>query len=365
MERMSGVFHYANPTTIYWGPGSLEHLSEELDSLGVKRPYLVSTRSVVANAGLLQRIRDAAGRELAGISGAIGQHAPEIDVEDAIRTAKAADPDGIVSAGGGSPIDAAKIVALRLGEKSNGEGRLPHAAIPTTLSTAELAPTAGMTDSRGQKGGLRDSRLTPSVVFYDAELALHTPLDLWLSTGIRSLDHAVETILESGDHPYPDTLALESIRRLFISLPAAKAEPASAAIRGDNQVAAWFSYSLPRAAGGLSHVLGKQIGSPFGIPHGVTSCLLLPHVMRYRARSQASRMALMAPAMGVARPGADAEELASAAADAVYELVGRLGLPQHLSAYNLTPEQIRAAAEPISGSRYPLDDLLAIYRAAA
>ncbi|HLQ32229.1 MAG TPA: iron-containing alcohol dehydrogenase [Chloroflexota bacterium] len=355
---MGGVFRYVNPPTICWGPRSLERLAEELDRLGVRKPFVVTTRSVAASQSVMTRLVKAAGRDFVGEPAVIGQHAPEKQVECAIEAARAAQPDGVLSIGGGSPIDAAKMVAFEL-------GGTPHVAVPTTLSAAELAPSAGVTDQAGRKGGKRDPRLTPSAVIYDAELTLHTPLGLWLSTGIRALDHAVETILESGEHPYSDTLALEAVRRLFASLPQAKARPGALEVRTENQIAAWLSYSLPQAAGGLSHMLGKQIGSPYGIPHGVTSCLLLPHVMRYRARSEAERLARLAPPMAAARPSAPAVELASAAADAVYALIRKLGLPQHLSAYHLTDDQLRAAAEPLASDRYPLDDLLAIYRAAA
>lgn len=354
---MAGVFHYVNPNTIYWGPRSIERLAEEREKLGVRRPFCVTTRSVAGESHLFGRLVKTLGCELAAEPAIIGQHAPKHDVEAAAQAALAAGADGVVSIGGGSPIDAAKIVALELGAK-------PHLAVPTTLSAAELAPSAGVTDASGRKGGKRDPRLTPSAVFYDAELALHTPIELWLSTGIRALDHAVETILEPGEHPYSDTLALEGVRRLFASLPQAKARPGALDVRTENQLGAWLSYSLPRVAGGLSHMLGKQIGSPFGIPHGVTSCLLLPHVMRYRARRQSDRLALLAPAMGVDRHGS-VDELAAAAADAVYGLVHRLGLPQHLSVYHLTDEQFHSAAEPLATGEQPLKDLVAIYRAAA
>ena len=116
---------------------------------------------------------------------------------------------------------------------------------------AAPAASARVTAEPGRNGGKRDPRLIPSCVIYDAELSLHPPLDLWLSTGIRALDHAVETILDDGGQTYSDTLCLEAIRRLFSSLPAAKARPGSLDVRTENQVGAWLSYSYPPAASGL------------------------------------------------------------------------------------------------------------------
>src|SRR5205814_2230391 len=179
------------------------------------------------------------------------------------------------------------------------------------------------------KAGMRDPRLLAEAVIYDAELTLMTPMQLWLSTGIRALDHAVEGFLAEGEHPFNDVMALEAIRRLFDSLPRAKAAPEDLGVRTENQLAAWFSFMLPGAsAAGLSHTMGKQIGARHGIPHGVTSCVLLPHVMRYAAESQPARLAALSEATGSGGGPL-------AAADDVQRLVGPLDLPQHLAAYGL------------------------------
>ncbi len=112
-------------------------------------------------------------------------------------------------------------------------------------------------------------------------------------------------------------------------------------MRTDNQLAAWFSFTLPGAsAGGLSHTMGKQIGARHGIPHGVTSCLLLPHVMRYLG----ARAPLPSP-------------------DEVYDLIGSLGLPQHIAAYGIGEPELKRAADELAG-RYPAADLLGIYLSA-
>jgi alcohol dehydrogenase class IV len=280
----------------------------------------------------------------------IGQHAPMSQIRAGVDEARAAGVDGIVSFGGGSAIDAAKVISVQL---ADGAGRpIPHIAIPTTLSVAELAASAGYTNDAGDKAGTRDPRLMVETVIYDAELTLATPMELWLSTGIRALDHAVEGFLAPGDHPFSDVMALEAIRRLFNTLPRAKAAPDDPNVRTENQLAAWFSFTLPGAsASGLSHTMGKQIGARYRIPHGVTSCLLLPHVIRYLATNMPERMAVLT------------ETLGGVAADRVQHLIEFLGLPQHIAPYGIGEPELRRAAAELAG-KYPAEDLLGIYLSA-
>ncbi|HET7339691.1 MAG TPA: iron-containing alcohol dehydrogenase [Candidatus Dormibacteraeota bacterium] len=319
------TFTYSNPRVIHWGAGSVAKLRE----LDAKSIAVVTTRSLRDH---LDRLPITASCVVV-----IGQHAPMSQIDEGVRVARGA--DAVVSFGGGSPIDAAKIIALRL-------GGVPHTAVPTTLSVAELAAGAGYTSEQGDKAGMRDAGLMPSAVIYDAELTLATPMELWLSTGIRALDHAVEGFLAEGEHPFNDVMALEAIRRLFDSLPRAKAAPGNVGVRTENQLAAWFSFTLPGAsAAGLSHTMGKQVGARHGIPHGVTSCLLLPHVMRYLGATMADRAARLPTP------------------DDVYELIGALGLPQHIAKYGIGESELRRAASELAG-KYPPEDLLGIYLSA-
>ncbi len=379
----AGAFRYANPVSIHWGAGCLESvLDAELERLVSRRVFVVTTRSVDAHPDLAPRLRQRLGHRLVGWYAGIGQHAPVQAIAEAVQAARASQPHALVSFGGGSPVDAAKAVAFALATgldlrepraaanarrlSLTGKAVLPHLSIPTTLSVAELSGLAGFTtaDTR-EKVGLRDPGLIPAAVFYDATLTLATPLDLWLATGIRAVDHAVETIVAPGSHPLADALALDGLRRLSESLPATLANPADLETRTRSQLGAWFTFTLPGpAASGLSHTLGKRIGSRHGIPHGETSCLLLPHVMRYLAPRTAAAQARIAEALGVDVRGATVEQAAARAADAVANLVARLGLPQHLEPYGLTDADLLAAIEPVATPELPRDDLLAIMRAA-
>ena len=368
----SGSFRYTNPSTIHWGAGSLAtHLSREVEQRNLRRAFVISTRSVAAHPALGARLSELLGERCVGAFGGISQHAPAASVAAAVDAARAAQPDVLISFGGGSPIDAAKAVAFGLAtgldftdpnaaenaRQIKARDLLPHIAIPTTLSAAELSGLAGFTtETDHEKVGLRGEALIPSVVIFDAELSLHTPLELWLSTGIRAVDHAVETLLAPGAHPFSDVLALDGLRRLRASLLLTRADPSDLFARTESQLGAWFSFTLPGpAASGLSHTLGKRLGSRHNIPHGVTSCLLLPHVMRYLAPRTSAAQARIAEALG-------SED--QCAADIIAQLIERLDLPRHLAAYGLTEADLETAARPVASDDYPLKDLIDVLRGA-
>jgi len=348
---MPWAFGYANPRAIQWGPGALTQLAPELKRLQMNRVALFTNRSLLAEGKLIEQVRGAMGEAEGPATVVISQHAPHTEIDAAVELATEAGVDGVVSFGGGSAIDAAKIVAVKLADRRGLAYRgLPHIAIPTTLSVAELAGGAGFTNEAGDKAGMRDVRLLLDSVIYDAELTLATPMNLWLSTGIRAMDHGVEGFLAEGEHPFSDTLALEGIRRLFGSLPRAMAAPADVEARTENQLAAWFTFTLPGpSAGGLSHVMGKQIGARHGIPHGVTSCLLLPHVLRYLAQTMPERVAKVGEATGSGDAARDIERL-----------IVSLGLPQHIAAYGIGEPELRRAASELGG-KYPSAELLRVY----
>ena len=200
-------FHYANPAVVHWGPGcARERLGEEIRRLDARRVLLVTTRSALRDPRLAPAVEALLGDRLAGRFGEVGEHAPARSVMELAEAARAARADALVSLGGGSPIDAAKAAAFSLATgldlrlpDSLARARgvklgpvLPHVALPTTLSAAELSGGAGFSaEGTREKVGVAAPELRPAAALYDAELALATPLALWLSTGIRAVDHAV------------------------------------------------------------------------------------------------------------------------------------------------------------------------------
>ena len=289
----------------------------------------------------------------------IKQHAPESGVRAAANAAKEAEADSLISLGGGSPIDATKIVVKQLSEDFQHQPR-PHIAVPTTLSAAEFSNSAGMTDEKlGRKTGVRDVRMVPRQIFLDPEMTLPTPGWLWASTGIRSLDHAVEAVLSPKHQAYVDALALAAIRILFHNLKESTAEPISLRSRSACQTAAWMSDAGVLSVGtGISHSIGRVIGATWNIPHGITSCITLAEVMRVQAKRNPERLRLIAEAEGRQTDGAT-EKVASSAADGVAALINELGLSKRLRDYGIQKVDFPRIAEG-AGSKEQASEIIQV-----
>jgi len=325
----SNTYRFLPLEKVIHGPGSVGQLPEEVDRLGGRRAIIITGHSLAHKTPLVAELERLLGRRHAGTFAGIRQHTPESGIIAASQLVTEVDADLLVCLGGGSPIDAAKSVARAMAAES---GRtLPQVALPTTLSAAEFSHMAGYTDeSAGAKTGFRDPSVTPKVVILDPELTLYTPPWLWSASGIRALDHAVETLYSPGRHPVNDVLALEAIAELFTCLRRAKESPEDVETKYRCQLAAWMSFFGPAAVQyGLSHRLGRIVGATFGVAHGVTSAIFLAHVMRYKAETEAPRLAPVAHKLKLADEAPD-HQAALAAADAVTALVRQLGLPYRL-----------------------------------
>ncbi len=194
-------------------------------------------------------------------------------------------------------------------------------------------------------------RLVPRLIFLDPELTIHTPPWLWASTGVRSLDHAVEAVYSSEHQPFVDTLALQAIRLLFENLKISTGNPTDLQSRLSCQIAAWMSFAGVLSVGmGLSHAIGRVIGATWNIPHGITSCLTLAEVMRMEARRNTERLALIAKAEGRPLEDVPADKAALSAADGVSELVGELGLSKRLRDYGIKKENLSMIAQEVGGA---------------
>lgn len=348
---LNGEYSYLPIERVHFGQKSIARLSDELDRLGSRRPFLVTGKTIAEQTNLCQRVEDFSGRKLAGIFSGIKQHAPQSGIFEATRQAKLASADSLISLGGGSPIDSAKIVAKELSENF-AKPAPPHIAIPTTLSAAEFSHAAGMTDEASRrKVGFRDPRMVPRVVFLDPEMTIQTPPWLWASSGIRSLDHAVESVYSPKHQPFVDVLALETVRLFFENLKESTADPSDLGKRLACQMAAWMSFAGVLSVGtGLSHAIGRTIGATWNIPHGITSCLTLAEVMRLEASRSPERLILIARAEGRKLEGLGQKEAALEASLGVRKLVQAIGLSKRLSDYGITRDDLPGIARESASS---------------
>jgi maleylacetate reductase len=335
----SGTHTFLQTTRVHFGADALAKLKQEARPYG--RAFIITGRSLNEKTGLISLVEALLGSRHAGTFAGIGQHTPGGAVERAAVEAETADL--LVGVGGGSVIDGTKAVARELGYPQ-------QVAIPTTLSGAEWANRAGVTDERsGRKRGFADPKTVPRVVVLDPEATVFTPEKLWLSTGIRALDHAVEGFLFGGDHPITDVTGLEGARRLIEYLPLSKREPEDLETRLELQLAAWLSYFGPaNTPMGLSHELGRRIGASYDVPHGITSCTILaPSLQVVQQRVQDERWSRLSEALD----GEPHERVSS--------LVEELGLPGRLREVGVPEEDL----EDIAGE-YGDGEALAILRAA-
>ena len=262
-----------------------------------------------------------------------------------------------MTVGGGTAIDTVKVLQICLAHNvdsaesldglhatvgADGKRHVPdirpspirQIVVPTTLSGAEFSNLAGVTDERiRQKHSFIGPDIGARAVILDPEATLYTPEWLWLSTGVRGVDHAVETLCSSEANPYCDGLALHALR-LFAQ---ALLRPEDLAARLQCQQASWLAASsIARVNYGASHGIGHVLGAFADVPHGHTSCVMLPHVMRYNEPVTAGKQRLIAEAMG--RSGVPA-------ADAVAGLISSLKQPRTLRDVGVKREQLPKIAE--------------------
>jgi len=390
-----GEFAFTRLEKVVFGPGKVAELGPELERRGLKRAVIVTGRSLGASP-LLQRLVQAMDGRCVGVFTGAVQHVPSQTIRDLAAELLRLDADAVVSFGGGSPIDTAKVAAasvmngrdmtldageLRLDQAFGATpagGELIHIAVPTTLSAGEYTPGGGATDEASRiKRATLDPRLQPKVVINDPELTLATPDWLWASTGMRALDHAVEAAYSIRHQPFVDALAAKAIRLLTDHLPASLTASGEAQVehRGYCQIAAWCSLFGGFNTGlGVSHALGHQIGPMWNVPHGVTSCITLPHAMRFMAAVAPERFGPIAEGLGVGFDPAVPEPGARACAERVADFVAGLPVPRTLADVGVSHNELPQIAEAVRheielfdvlGRPVALEEVRALLEAAA
>ena len=368
-KLLQGEFNPAVPTRIVFGQGKIDSLREEVRNLGGKRVLVLSGRTVAEKTNSVSRIVENLGDMSTGVYSALTQRAPLATAVEAANLAVANGVDTLVGVGGSTISDAARMIAVlmvegitteaqlrELGEQQdmmltpNLDGKdLPlQVSIPTTLSAGEFNMGGGnvLDDQAGHKIRVGHPRLYADLIMLDPVMTEGTPDWLWLSTGIKALDHCIERLYSNGNQPAIDAPVLAAAEMIFTHLPRSRESDGDPEARLQCLVAAWMSMmGAPNFAMGLSHAIGHIIGVHYSVGHGYTSCVTQPYVMEFNRPVYAHKQALLARSAGLDTRGMSDEAAAEAAARAVDDLILSLGMPHRIRELEIPEADLPKIAE--------------------
>jgi alcohol dehydrogenase class IV len=343
------------PTRIIFGPGEAGRTGDEARSLGMKRPLVVTDAGVV-RAGILEGILESLSR--AGVEHAVfdGVEAnpTEPNIEEAARAFVAEKADGVVAVGGGSPIDAAKLVVLRsrvslpfeqLDDALDGyrhipPGLPPVVAIPTTAGTGSEVGRSGVVTvaSTGRKAVIFSPHLLARVAILDPELTRSMPAKTTAATGFDALTHCLEAYVSKGDHPMADAIAIGGLELVARHLEGAVHRGDDLDARGGMMKAAMMGAVAFQKGLGACHSLAHPLSSECGLHHGLANALCLPAVVEFNESVAHDRLGRVARIFG-------ANGSAGSCAAVLRELRARVGLPNGLAEVGVKTEQLGKLAD--------------------
>jgi len=366
---LQGDFNPTVPTRIVFGNVKIDSLRDEVKKLGGKRVLVLSGRTVAEKTDSVRRINEGLGDLSAGVYSGLIQRAPLSTAIEAANMAVANGVDTLVGLGGSTISDAARMIAVlmaegittvdqlrQLGEdqdmvlEPNLDGKsLPlQVSIPTTLSAGEFNMGGGnvLDDQAGHKIRVRHPRLYADLIMLDPVMTEGTPDWLWLSSGVKALDHCIERLYSTGNQPAIDAPVLAAAEMLFTYLPKSRESDGDPEARLQCLVAAWMSMmGAPNFSMGLSHAIGHIIGVHYSVGHGYTSCVTQPYVMEFNRPVSAAKQALLARSAGLDTRGMSDEAAAEAAARAVDDFIMGMGMPHRLRELEIPEEDLPKIAE--------------------
>ncbi len=356
----TGIHEFLAQDRVIWGTPAAEAVVAEAERRGASRVFIVTSKTLNRKTDAVDKIRSALGARHAGTFDECIEHTPRASVIAAANAARQVKPDLILTFGGGTAIDTVKVMLIALAHhltepeqlgdyhlKINADGSrhtpvinsppMRQIVLSTTLSAAEFSNFGGCTDTiRKIKDGYVGREIGAASVILDPAVTVHTPEWLWLSTGIRAIDHAVEGICSIQSSPLIKACSMQALKLFGNSLLRTRTDPADMPARQECLQAAWLSgFGILRVPYGASHGMGHSLGAVTGMSHGYTSCVMLPHVMRWNLSFTRDQQAEIAKTMG--RQDGDA-------AAAVGELIASLGLPTRLRDLNVRQDQFEQIA---------------------
>lgn len=383
MKQMKSDFNYVTPAqAVYFGRGKLTQLGEVVAGLSWGRLLLCTSPSLRAG-GHVATLEQTLGKRLVAIYDRTQSHVLDAQRDEAVALARMHHIDAVIGLGGGSPIGLAKAVSWAFEENrtdpiaSMAQARVPVIAIPSTYAGSEMTPVFGVThttETPARKVTVKDGRIAPRLVIYDAKLTDTLPAGLTAGTGINALAHCIEAMYSITRNPLSSAAALEGVRLIAQALPRCVENGRDEDARDSMLRGAHLAgVALASVAMALHHGLCHVLGGSAGVAHGVANAIILPHAMRFNLEVAAPELARAAEMMGVARVNQNDVALAQTAIERVEALIRAVGLPQRLRAVNVPeaslPELARLAlnTSAVKSNPRPVADaaqIEAIFRAA-
>ena len=362
---MSSSYHFQTVKHIVHGAGSLALLPEKLALLDVpvKRIALI-TQPVMEQNGVIGRVvqalaaRDIEARIVRGV-----EPEPTIENVETVFREQIAPfaPDAILSIGGGSVLDAAKLFAVRLTNEQPlrewlgidliKRPGIPLVLVPTTAGTgSEVTPNAIVTlPDEELKVGIVSRHLLPQVVILDAELTFDLPKPITAATGIDAFVHSLESYISTKANPVSDMFAMESMRLIGANLVEAYQNGRSVKAREAMMLGSMYGDLALTAAGTAAvHALAYPLGGMFGITHGVANAMLLPHVMSFNKDAIVGRLGNVARALDISSHDTDDETAADALIEQLTEWTDVVQIPQDLRQFGVSETHLDVLAEAAS-----------------
>ncbi len=356
--RAPGSYQYPPMDFVIYGKPAAEALREEAEPLNAHRVFLIASRTLNTKTEEIEKLRVALKDRYAGTFDGIPQHTTREVVVQAAAHAREAGADLIVAVGGGSVVDAAKIILMcmeheivdqdgldgfettperRIGAFRNPKVRM--IAIPSTLSGGEYNSGTLVTDTRRKlKQIFSHPMMMPRTIILDPAMTKYTPEKLWLGSGTRAMDHGIEAVCSIRGNPLVDSACLAGLRYLHDGLLRTKENPDDQEARVNCQFGSWLSaFGLQaRVPMGASHAIGHVLGGTCDVPHYFCTAVMMPSVLRYNhpATSEAQKSiaaALRAPELD--------------ASDAFATFIGKLGLPRKLSEVGVREDKFKLIGE--------------------
>lgn len=359
------------PTAIKVGPGRIDELPDHCRALGMERPLLVTDPALAALPMLEHAER--ACRE-AGLGCAVFHdikgNPTGRNVDDGVTAFKRGRHDGVIAFGGGSALDAAKAIALMVGQdrplwdfedvgdnylRVNVSGMAPVVAVPTTAGTgSEVGRASVITDESAQvKRIIFHARMLPSIVILDAQLTVGLPPRITAATGMDALSHNLEAYCSPFYHPMAAGIAVEAMRLIKEYLPQAVANGADLQARQQMLVASCMGATAFQRGLGAMHALAHPLGALYDAHHGLLNAILMPYVLKANQQAVAPRLETLARYLGLPQAGPDA------VLDWVLALRKAVGIPHTLAEIGLDDAQAdrvgRMASQDPSAGTNPLN----------